>query len=260
MKKYFSVGAAARAVQITSETLRHYDRIGLVKPSRKDQLTNYRYYTEEDLVRIQTVRALQQMDLPLQKIKEVLEFDDLKKIIDFLAKAEKRADEKIASLINSKAKIQLAKSGYEDKLYNQSPAEGIVVNHFPKRLILLADTLESPTLDTLWSHLSHFYHKIELLQKESCTFEDTAGIYTENGSSRLFAVCHHCENPDGLRVLPEGDYLCAGCAEEDRDKKLNELLRIAEDANHTRPAFIVQQIVVSGILKWNYQMQVYLGD
>lgn len=35
MKKYFSVGEAAKAAHTTSETLRHYDRIGLVKPSKK---------------------------------------------------------------------------------------------------------------------------------------------------------------------------------------------------------------------------------
>ena len=59
MKKYFSVGEAAKAVHTTSETLRHYDRIGLVKPSKKDEWTNYRYYTEQDIVRLNTVRALQ---------------------------------------------------------------------------------------------------------------------------------------------------------------------------------------------------------
>ena len=71
MKKYFSVGEAAKAVHTTSETLRHYDRIGLVKPSKKDEWTNYRYYTEQDIVRLHTVRALQVMDLPLQEIKKV---------------------------------------------------------------------------------------------------------------------------------------------------------------------------------------------
>ena len=98
MKKYFSVGEAAKAVHTTSETLRHYDRIGLVKPSKKDQWTNYRYYTEQDIVRLNTVRALQLMDLLLREIKKVLEYDDLEKIIAFLVQAEQKADEKIAAL------------------------------------------------------------------------------------------------------------------------------------------------------------------
>ena len=92
MNKYFSIGEAAKVVHTTSETLRHYDRIGLVKPSKKDEWTNYRYYTGQDIVRLNTVRALQLMDLPLQEIKKVLEYDDLEKIIDFLAQAEKKAD------------------------------------------------------------------------------------------------------------------------------------------------------------------------
>ena len=72
MKPYFYVGEAAKAVHTTSETLRHYDRIGLVKPSKKDPWTHYRYYTQQDLVRLNTVRALQLMDLPLQEIKKLL--------------------------------------------------------------------------------------------------------------------------------------------------------------------------------------------
>lgn len=41
-------------------------------------------------MRLNTVRALQLMDLPLQEIKRVLEYDDLEKIVAFLAQAEKR--------------------------------------------------------------------------------------------------------------------------------------------------------------------------
>ena len=80
MQHDFTIGEAAKAVHTTAETLRHYDRIGLVKPSRKDEWTNYRYYTEEDLIRLNTVRALQLMDLPLREIKTVLEYDNLEKI------------------------------------------------------------------------------------------------------------------------------------------------------------------------------------
>ena len=123
MDRFFSVGEAAKAANTTAETLRHYDRIGLVKPSKKDEWTRYRYYTEQDIVRLNTVRALQLMDLPLQEIKKVLEYDDLEKIIAFFQQAEKRADEKIAALQFSKAKIQLAKADYVRNLEcSASPA------------------------------------------------------------------------------------------------------------------------------------------
>ena len=174
MEEYFSVGEAAKIVHTTSETLRHYDRIGLVKPSRKDEWTKYRYYTEQDIVRLNTVRALQLMDLPLQEIKKVLEYDNLEEIIDFLTQAEKKADEKIAALQYGKQKIGLAKADYERKLQRQQNLSGIFCKDFPERVILLSDTLEVPTLDNLWNYLSHFYDKVTPALKEQFCFEDLA--------------------------------------------------------------------------------------
>ena len=259
MKKFFSVGEAAKAVHTTSETLRHYDRIGLVKPSKKDEWTNYRYYTEQDIVRLNTVRALQTMDLPLQEIKKVLEYDDLEKIVDFLARAEKKADEKMAALQYSKSKIQLAKADYEKKLQMRKNPSGIFIKEIPDRVILLSDTLEVPTLDNLWNYLSHFYEKVTPALKDQFSFEDAAGIYTENGTTRLFAVCIRYTQIDGLKVLPKGKYLCADCAEENREQVLSELIRLAQTQYGVKPAFTVQLIVVSGILHWNYEVQVYVG-
>ena len=257
MQKYFSVGEAARAVNATKETLRHYDRIGLVTPSKKDEWTNYRYYSQQDIVRLNTVRALQQMDLPLQEIKRVLEYDDLEKVIDFLTKAEKKADEKIAALQYSKSKIRLAKASYEKKLHKQQSAQEIY--YFPQRVILLSDTLETPTLDNLWNYLSHFYDKIDSSQREQFSFEDLAGVYTEHGRSRLFAVCVRYQQTSGLKVLPAGKYLCADCTEEDKDRRIAELMQLAKDRRHTDPEFSILLIRITGILQWNYQAQIYFG-
>ena len=259
MKKYFSVGEAAKAVHTTSETLRHYDRIGLVKPSKKDEWTNYRYYTEQDIVSLNTVRALQLMDLPLREIKKVLEYDDLEKIVDFLAQAEKNTDAKIEALQYSKSKIQLAKADYERKLRGLKNASGTFIKKdIPERVILLSDTLEIPTIDNLWNYLNHFYEKVTPARKEEFAFEDLAGIYTENGLSKLFAVCVSYTDIEGLKKLPKGKYLCADCNEENRKDVLNEIIRIAQTEYGVEPTFIVQLIVVSGILHWNYEVQVYV--
>ena len=260
MGKYFSIGEAAKAVHTTTETLRHYDRIGLVKPSKKDEWTNYRYYTEQDIVRLNTVRALQLMDLSLKEIKKVLEYDDLEKIVAFLSQAEKKADEKIAALQYSKSKIQLAKADYEKKLQMRNHPNGIFIKDSPERVILLSDTLEVPTLDNLWNYLSHFYDKVTPALKEQFSFEDLAGIYTENGISRLFAVCIRYADIDGLKVLPKGKYLCANCTEENRNRTLEERIDKAKREYEANPPFAVQLIVVSGILQWNYEVQVFISE
>lgn len=176
-KKYFSIGEAAEQAHLTSETLRHYDRIGLVKPSKVDEHTKYRYYTAEDIVWLNTVHALQQMDLPLQEIKQVLKYDSLEKIIVFLERAEQKADEKIASLRHSKSKIQLARADYEKKLHNWQAQEGVFTKRFPERIIMLADAVEKITADNLWSYQRHFYQRLSSEQKKQFAFEDLAGVY-----------------------------------------------------------------------------------
>lgn len=258
MKNFFTIGETAKKTGMTGETLRHYDRIGLVKPSQRDEWTNYRYYTAEDIVLLNIVRMLQRMDIPLKKIKEVLEYDDIDKIIDFLNKAEKHVDEKIAMMKESKTMIRQAKADYERRP-RRTFTENVYVERFLKQVILLSDTLEAPSVDNLWNYLSHFYNKVGKDRRRLFEFEDAAGIYTEKGMSRLFAVCVKYTQTDGLITLPEGNYLCADCTEKERADKLNELLKIAGTEYNARPQFTVQKIVVSGILQWKYQLRVFIG-
>lgn len=116
MKEFFTISQTAKIVDMTTETLRHYDRIDLVKPCRTDEWTGYRYYSQQEIVRLNTIRALRCMDLTLSEIKEILAYNDFNKIVESLKKAEKCADEKIAELNYSKAKIQRARMFYENKL------------------------------------------------------------------------------------------------------------------------------------------------
>ena len=259
MEKYFSIGEAAKAVHTTTETLRHYDRIGLVKPSKKDEWTKYRYYTEQDIVRLNTVRLLQLMDLPLQEIKKVLAYDNLEKIVAFLSQAEKKADEEIAALQYSKSKIQLAREDYERKLRARKNRSGTFIKDIPKRVILLSDNLTVPTLDNLWNYLGHFYGQVTPALKEQFSFEDLAGIYTENEMTKLFAVCTRYTKTHGLKVLPKGKYLCSDCTEDNREQILTAVVHIAQTQYKVKPRFTLQLIVVSGILHWNYEVQVYIG-
>lgn len=256
MLKYYSVGEAAKAAHMTSEALRHYDRIGLVKPGKKDPWTGCRYYTDQDIVRLNAVRALQGVGLPLQTIKEVLECDDLEAIANALAQAEARTAEKIAELQRSKARLRLARADYEGKLQARSARDGARVRKFPRRIILPSDALEVPALENLWNYLGHFYGLVPPALRDQFAFEDQAGIYTGGGVSRLFAVCTRHAEMEGLKALPEGKYLCAQCGEENREAVLAELTRSARTQCGAAPAFTLQFIVVSGILRWNYEVQV----
>ena len=77
--------------------------------------------------------------------------------------------------------------------------------------------------------------------------------------TKLFAVCTRYTKIEGLKVLPKGKYLCADCTEENREQVLNAVVRTAQTQYGIEPMFTLQLIVVSGILHWNYEVQVYIG-
>ena len=258
MKDYFSIGEAAEMVDMTPETLRHYDRIGLVKPSFKDQWTSYRYYSPQEIIRLHTIRALRYMDMSLAEIKKILELDRLEDVVYSIKQAAKTDDEKIDRLRLAKEKIQLARRDYEKKLGIRRESEDIFTQHLPRRVILLSDTLQSPTLDNLWNYHSHFYAQLGASSRDQFQFEDLAGMYTHRETTRLFAVCRQYPSTQGLTVLPAGSYLCANCPEEKREQTAASLMEIAKRQTGAETPFLLQLIVISGILQWSYQIQVLL--
>ncbi|MEA1977345.1 MAG: MerR family transcriptional regulator [Chloroflexota bacterium] len=67
-----SIGQFAKASRLSRKALRLYDRKGLLKPHRIDVHTGYRYYDEGQLERARMILLLRSIDMPLDKIKEVL--------------------------------------------------------------------------------------------------------------------------------------------------------------------------------------------
>ena len=102
---------------MTAETLRYYDRIGLVTPSKTDKNTGYRYYSQAEIVRLNTIKALRSMDLSLSEIRNILEYDDLKKIAEALKQTEAKADKKIAELTKSVAQEIFTKASFTETLF-----------------------------------------------------------------------------------------------------------------------------------------------
>lgn len=56
---------------VTGRTLRYYDSIGLLKPSRVGD-NGYRYYYEADLLRLQQILFYREMDVPLAAICDIM--------------------------------------------------------------------------------------------------------------------------------------------------------------------------------------------
>lgn len=143
-----TVSQTAEIVGVTAETLRHYDRIGLVRPCKTDKWTNYRYYSENEIVRLNTIKALRYMDLSLEEIKKVLELEDFNAIVSALDGAILKADKKIEQLKDARARIERAKKFYTDMSARIDEHSGHFLRKLKERVILPAKPLLFPPLTT----------------------------------------------------------------------------------------------------------------
>ncbi|GAB4522099.1 MAG: MerR family transcriptional regulator [Anaerolineae bacterium] len=66
------IGDFARLGQVSVVTLRHYDECGLLKPTRIDSMTGYRYYSVAQLPRLNRILALKDLGFSLKQIEQVL--------------------------------------------------------------------------------------------------------------------------------------------------------------------------------------------
>ncbi len=69
------IGEFARVGQVSIATLRYYDQYGLLKPNALDPDTGYRYYSLDQLPRLNRILALKELDFPLEQIARLLEED-----------------------------------------------------------------------------------------------------------------------------------------------------------------------------------------
>lgn len=67
MEKHYSIQEVSRILGIPKDTLRYYDRIGIVSPSREGN--RYRRYSKNDLIDLMNIQIMQYADFSLDEIK-----------------------------------------------------------------------------------------------------------------------------------------------------------------------------------------------
>ena len=69
------IGYFSRISQVPVKTLRYYDEMGLLKPVEVDRFTGYRYYSFDQLRRLNRILALKDLGFSLEQISKLLSQD-----------------------------------------------------------------------------------------------------------------------------------------------------------------------------------------
>jgi DNA-binding transcriptional MerR regulator len=69
----FTIGDFARYGRVSVRMLHHYDAIGLLKPSRVDVVTGYRFYDARQLAALTRIVALKDLGFTLAEVRSLVE-------------------------------------------------------------------------------------------------------------------------------------------------------------------------------------------
>ena len=67
-KKLYSIGEASKICNVSTKTLRFYDKIGVVTPDYVSEENGYRYYSDVTLLKIPVIKYYKQLGFKLEEM------------------------------------------------------------------------------------------------------------------------------------------------------------------------------------------------
>ena len=96
MQDYFKIGEISKLYGIGVDSLRYYEKIGLLTPERSE--SGYRHYRVEDIWKLNIIRDLRKLDFSMEQIGRYLENHSVDATLRLLQEEDQAITEKIESL------------------------------------------------------------------------------------------------------------------------------------------------------------------
>jgi DNA-binding transcriptional MerR regulator len=77
----YRIGLFSKLGRVTIKTLHHYDDVGLLTPNHIDEDTGYRYYTTDQLFRLNEIVALRQMGFSIPEVTAIVDGHNISGIL-----------------------------------------------------------------------------------------------------------------------------------------------------------------------------------
>jgi len=103
-EQLYSVGEVCDLVGTTRKTLFYYDRIGLLKPTQREGIQNYKQYDGSRIARLRQILKYREAGLHIAEIRELLDerpserLEVLQEALDRMLTERAETDEKIRNL------------------------------------------------------------------------------------------------------------------------------------------------------------------
>lgn len=120
----YKIGEFSKMVNLPVRTLRYYDECGVLQPKEVDVFTNYRYYTDENIVECELIKLLKSVNFTLDEI--AIYKNNLDE--EVISKKEKEIFEQIELMKMKLKRLAIMK----EEIKEQTPAK--VYSLLPKKI------------------------------------------------------------------------------------------------------------------------------
>ncbi|MCL2425228.1 MAG: MerR family transcriptional regulator [Oscillospiraceae bacterium] len=152
----FSIKEFAEFSRTTRDTLRHYDKIGLLSPAIRGE-NKYRYYNNAQLSVVNVIRTLQESGMTLDEIKKFIDTRTPELTDEVFSRQVKKIDEIIEEWINAKKLLQtLRKTIRSAKDVDENK---VSIEFVPAEAIILGDINDYSRNRNVIDALLSFYKK-----------------------------------------------------------------------------------------------------
>lgn len=103
MERYFKIGELSRLYGIGTDSIRYYEELGLISPTRGDN--GYRLYNIRDIWRMNVIRDLRSLGFSMDGIREYLTQHSVERTISLLQQEQEEIDRKMAQLKRMRASV-----------------------------------------------------------------------------------------------------------------------------------------------------------
>lgn len=123
-----SIGKMAKINHVSINTLRLYDKWGLLTPIYIDEDTGYRYYDMKQNARLDLIGYMKELGMNLKEIKELLDKEDPTLIEAILIKKQRSIEKEMDDILRKRDAIK--RTIYSLERYRKSPTPGTLTTEY----------------------------------------------------------------------------------------------------------------------------------
>lgn len=250
MKKLFTISEFAKLRGVNINSLRYYERIGVLKPIRVDAKTGYRYYSPDQLPILDVILLCIDFGIPLKELRSYVNEDEFIKNTELFETGKQIARERL-----QKAQMELNKIEYTLQYLNvnrqYSEQTGLYKRAIPERRIVTMDgiTGELPDVRKIETASTKLYG---YAQEQHLSPVFPAGLIIrcdgKNAVTKIFfEIMEKDKNDAFVEIIPSGTFLCHQI-DLSSDIKLSDAIEAVYGENERT------ELVVSNMLLDKYQI------